>query len=395
MERERYLKEILEKTCSKTLCELKRNGDLIPYIPENGHYKDMAQSDITWWTNGFFAGMLWELYNVTGNTRYKEIAQSIERKLDNAIELYEGLNQDVGVMWLLTSVANYKINGEKKSRTRGYHMADVLLGRYNVNGEFLRSRNGEHAGIMSIDSLMNLTLLFWATNETNDPGYASVAKKHADTVLRYLVREDGSCAHTASIDPYTGEFLKITQGYGYSEDSAWARGQAWAVYGFALCYKYTNEERYLQAAMKIACYTIKMLRKNGYISPSDFKAPTTLSYFDSTAGVIAASGILEIAQQLESVINAEYSGVFGNIDFIREKISKYREAAFRIVEATERRFANWNNDEDGIITMGKVSYYGTGKDHHVNIVYGDFFFIEAVIKLLGKDILINKEFNIW
>lgn len=385
MDGQGYLEDILDKICKKILQECERNGSIIPYIPENGRYKDMADSDIAWWTNGFFAGLLWQLYNVTGNHTYRSIAEDIEKKLDRAIDEYEGLYHDVGFMWMHTAVADYKLTGNKQSRVRGLKMANLLAGRYNVAGEFIRAWNGDMTGWMIVDCLMNLPLLYWASGEINDPRYMLMGKKHADTAIRYIVREDGSCNHIAIIDPYTGELLDLPAGQGYGKGSSWSRGQAWAVYGFALSYRYTGDKKYLDTAMKVADYFIDNIKKTDYVSLCDFKAPKEPVYYDSTAGVIAACGLIEIEHHLREI----------NQD--TKKAEEYGDIAYKIVEATEKRFGNWSDEQDGMIMMGKASYHGLGGDHHVNIIYGDFFFTEAVIKLISKnkDIVNNKEFNIW
>lgn len=133
-----------------------------------------------------------------------------------------------------------------KSRIRAMHAATLLAGRYNPNGRFLRAWNGDKTGWMIVDCLMNLSLLYWASDETGDPRYAEIAQNHADTALRVLLRPDGSCNHIAVLDPVTGELTGAPAGQGYAPGSSWSRGQSWAVYGFALSAKHTGEARYLR-----------------------------------------------------------------------------------------------------------------------------------------------------
>lgn len=128
---------------------------------------------------------------------------------------------------------------------------DILSGRNPECDPSLDTR-----GLMIIDCLMNLPLLYWADELTDDHRYDSIAKEHADTALRYILREDGSCNHIVQFDSETGEFVKSLGGQGYGEGSSWSRGQSWAVYGFTLSYLYTKEERYLNAAKQAAHYFI-------------------------------------------------------------------------------------------------------------------------------------------
>ena len=286
--------EILEKIDKKISAEADRTGDTIPYIPDkDGRYEDVT--DIAWWTNGFYGGMLWQLYNATGNNKYRETAERIEERLDRAIEDFDGLYHDVGFMWMHTAVADYRLTGNKKSYSRGMHMANVLAGRFNVLGNFIRAWNDDKAGWMIIDCLMNLSLLYWASEESGDPRFAAIAERHAATALEKLVRPDGSCGHIAILDPMNGELLELPGGQGYESGSSWSRGQAWAVYGLAISYAHTGNARYLDAAKSVAHYFISNLSVNDWLPLCDFRSPEEPVLYDTTAGAIASCGFLTIA----------------------------------------------------------------------------------------------------
>ena len=388
--------EIYQKLNVKIQAQCGRLGNTIPYIPKNGKYHDIDTGEgIYWWTNGFWAGLLWQMYNASGNETFRKTAEEIEKRLDEALFGFEGLHHDVGFLWLHTAAANYRltcaakaanaakasgavktanVNTEagEQSRRRALHAANILAGRYNPAGKYIRAWNGdERAGWIIIDTLMNLPLLYWASGETGDPRYLQIACFHADTAMNMLLRPDGSCNHIAVLSPENGQFLENPAGQGYASGSSWSRGQSWAVYGFALSFRHTNDEKYLTAAKNTAHYVISNFAHNDWLPVVDFRAPSSPVKFDSTAAMITACGLLEIA---------EHSGDY-------EK-SLYSGCAVKILRACAEKFADWNIDTDGIIGGGTAAYHGNSTDTEVPIIYGDYFFTEAVLRLLGKSFLI-------
>ncbi|MDR1099313.1 MAG: glycoside hydrolase family 88 protein [Treponema sp.] len=363
---------IFEKLNVKLKAECSRLGDIIPYIPRDGHYHDLDTSEgIYWWTNGFWTGILWQMYHATKDETYRKTAETIEKRLDKALEGWEGLHHDVGFMWLHSAVANYRLTGSLDSRRRGLHAANLLAGRYNPAGKFIRAWNGDRTGWIIIDCLMNIPLLYWASAEMNDPRFSYIAQNHADTALGALVRPDGSCNHIAVLSPETGECLETPGGQGYASGSSWSRGQSWAVYGFALSFRHTRQQKYLDAAKRIAHYVTANYARNKWIPVVDFRAPPEPVKHDSTAAMISACGLLEIASCVDE----------------SEKMF-YHESAGNLLKSGEKAFADWDVQTDGIIGSGTGSYHGGPGDTEVPIIYGDYFFVEAVLRLLGKDFLI-------
>lgn len=366
-----WLEETYHKIQQKLSAECDRIQDKIPYIAENGQYKeDKAITDIVWWTNGFWPGMLWQMFHATGEEKYKKAAQGVEDKLDRAFDIYTGLHHDVGFMWLHSAVADYRITNNERSKVRGLHAAHLLAGRYNPRGKFIRSWNRDRSGWVIVDSMMNIPLLYWAKEVLGDPRFEYIAMDHADTIMKYTVRQDGSCNHIIVLDPSTGELLETPGGQGYASGSSWSRGQAWAIYGFALSYLYTKKQAYLDTAKKVSHYFISQIDRTDGVALIDFRAPKEPIYWDSTAGVCAACGMLEIANHVPEP-EKEF----------------YITTAIRILRKTDEKFCNWDINFDSIVQMGSGSY-ATEHDRHVPIIYGDYFFIEAVLRLLKKSILI-------
>ncbi|WP_273447628.1 glycoside hydrolase family 88 protein [Thermophilibacter provencensis] len=357
--------------CFSAECD--RVGDRIPYIAEDHVYrKDMGAEpeDLIWWTNGFWPGILWQCYHVTGDEKYLEAARGVEDRLDGAFDRYTGLHHDVGFMWLLSAVADHRLTGNERSLARGLHAAHLLAGRYNPRGRFIRSWNRDRAGWVIVDSMMNIPLLYWAADAIGDPRFTYVATDHADTVMANTVRGDGSCNHIIVLDPATGELLETPAGQGYASGSAWSRGQSWAVYGFALSYRHTGDERYLDCAKRVGHYFISQVAQSGNVALLDFRQPAEPVYWDALAGCIAACGMLEIARSCEGAERASWV-----------------EWAVKILRATAVRFWDWDVTHDGVVQMCSGAYHSE-KDRHVHMCYADYYFLEAVLRLTGEDVLL-------
>ncbi|GKU26729.1 glycoside hydrolase family 88 protein [Clostridium folliculivorans] len=363
-----WLERTFDKIQYKMYAQCQRIGDIIPYISENGVYDDMGERDITWWTNGFWSGILWQIYNATKEEKYKIVAEKVEKRLDKAFESFDGLHHDVGFTWLHCSIANYRLTANEKSKIRGLHAANLLAGRYNLRGKFIRSWNSDHTGWVIVDSMMNIPILYWASETFDDPRFKFIAEEHAETVRKKIVREDGSCNHIVILDPFTGELIDNPAGQGFETGSSWSRGQAWAIYGFALSYHHTKNEVYLETAKKIAHYFIANVANTGNIPLCDFRSPKEPVKFDTTAGVCAACGLLEIAEGVP-----EFEKDF------------YVNSAISILKAIEDKCCDWDIDRDSIVSHGTVAYHDEN-GQHVKLIYGDYFFIEGVLRLLNKDL---------
>lgn len=375
---ETWLENLYEKMELKFQSECERMGDKIPYLTEDGSYqKDYGEADIYWWTNGFWPGILWKMYHATGKELYCRCARQAEERLDQALHGFTGLHHDIGFMWLHSAVADYRLTGSPKSRTRGLMAANILAGRFNPAGNYIRAWNPECVeegqdctGWIIVDSMMNIPLLYWASRELNDPRFYYIAKAHADTVKRTLVRADGSCGHIASLNPDSGELLELLAGQGYSDTSSWSRGQSWILYGFALSYRYTKDPEYLETAKRTAHYFIANISLTDDIPLCDFRQPQTPEYRDASAGLCAACGLLEIAEHVGE----------------QEK-ALYRSHAGRIVKAVAEHCCDWDTEHDSIVQDCKVDYHSTG-DRQTDLIYADYFLAEAVLRMRGKDFMI-------
>ena len=330
--------------------------ELIPYTTRDGAF---VCRELDWWTNGFWGAILWQMHLMTGDEAFRAAAIRAEELMDPALETYERLHHDVGFMWLIQSGVRHALEGNEESFRRTLFCAHFLASRFNPNG-FIRAWNGEHQqGWAIIDCMMNLPLLYWASRQTGDPRFRLIAMRHADTAIRHFVREDGSCNHIVCFDPETGEFLSNPAGQGYASGSSWSRGQAWALYGFTLSHLMTGEVRYLDAAKKVAEYFLSALSED-LIPDCDFRQPKGETVKDNAAGAIAACGLMEL--------NAIHPD------------DRYAQTAARLLLAMDGHCADWTLDNPAILTQCTEAW-----DHgrHITMNYADYFFIEAVNKLLG------------
>jgi len=364
LEEKEWLDDLWKRIENKLAKTSRRIGVCIPHISKNGKYDDWGGNDIAWWTNGFWPGILWLMYTETKDEFYRQTAECIEQMLDKALTSYDGLHHDVGFMWSLSSVANYKITGNEHSRQRAMLAASTLASRYNVNGGYIRAWNGDNAGWGIIDCMMNLPILYWASEQVKDKRFAAIAMRHADKAMKDFIRPDGSVNHIVIFDQDTGEVLETPEGQGYESGSSWSRGQAWAIYGFMLSYIYTKKQEYLDIAKRVSHYFIANICDD-YIPLCDFRTPAEPVKKDSTAGAIAACGLIEIAK---------YVGEF--------EVELYMGAAFKILKALDEKCGCWEEDEEALLKHGMIAYHNDLGQ--VPIIYGDYFFIEAILKLRGK-----------
>ncbi len=372
-------KQWIDETWNKLDQKLSRvavkSREKLPYTTVDGIQDNRGGQDPSWWTNGFWGGMMWLMYEATGNEDYRLTAQHSEKMLDEALTRYDELHHDVGFMWHLVSGAGYRLTGDRDSRLRNLYAAATLASRYNVRGDYIQAWNGEaQIGYSIIDCLMNLPLLYWASDELKVPRFRDIAMRHMDMSLRDHIRPDGSVNHIVDHHRDRVGVKQILAGQGYSADSCWSRGLAWAIYGSVLSYIHAGKEEYLKAAGRTADFFIAHCKKTDYLPVIDFLAPAEPIYYDSTAAMCAACGILELAKHVPA-----------------EDAKRYTQEAICILRACCQQFCDFSQEQDAVVLMGSERYphddYGR-RGLHIPIIYGDFFLTEALIKLRGRNFLI-------
>ncbi|MDF2922345.1 MAG: glycosyl hydrolase [Paenibacillaceae bacterium] len=332
------------------------------------HGSNEGQFQLTgphYWTAGFWPGLLWLIYQDRHDEQLRQLAVSCEEKMDAVLENYERLDHDMGFMWTLTSVANWYLTRNERSKSRALKAASHLAGRFNMKGSFIRAWNHpERIGWTIIDCMMNLPLLYWASQQTGDPRFKHIAEAHATMAAKQFIRADGSAYHVVCFDPETGERVGALGGQGYAEESAWSRGSAWAIYGLALSYRHTGRADFLAAAERAARFFTSHLPADK-VPYWDFRLPSfETAPRDSSAAAIATCGLLELA-----------AASTGNQAVL------YKEQACAILQSLANDYQGGDTEE--AILIGGTGNLPSNQNINKSLIYGDYFYLEALSKLQG------------
>ncbi len=326
------------------------------------------------WTTGFWTGVIWLAYEHTGDDAFQKSAQvQVESFLDRIKNKIDVNHHDMGFLYSLSCVAAYKLTGNEHAKKAALLAADHLAERYRERGKFLQAwgNPGEPKEYrLIIDCLLNLPLLYWATEVTGDPSYEDKAENHIKTAMKCILRPDHSTYHTHFFDVETGEPTYGVTHQGNRNGSAWARGQAWGIYGIALSYRYLKNTEYMDLFCSVTDYFIEHLPED-LIPYWDFDFDTgSEEPRDSSASAIAVCGILEMAKYLE-----------------KEKAQVYLTAADRMLRALTDLCANRNYKmSNGLLlhgTYARNSKENTCTDRGVDEcnTWGDYFYMEALTRL--------------
>lgn len=321
------------------------------------------------WTTGFWSGMTWLAWKLSGSTQCLDHLHQQIFTFGERLELRHELEtHDLGFLFSLSCVNSWRETGCEDSRRYALQAADLLTQRYHHNAQIIQAwgdlTDPAQQGRMIIDCLMNLPLLYWASEQTGNQEYARIATHHARQARRFLVREDYSTFHTFFMDVNSGEPIKGTTHQGYSDESCWARGQAWAIYGFALSYVYTGEREFLDTAIQVAHYFIDHLPQD-HICYWDLMLDAPGTERDSSAAAIAICGLLELAKQLP---------------VLDENHHRFNRAALSMMGALCREYLHHEQPEQGYLLH---SVYNMNKQRGVDeyCIWGDYFFLEAIARL--------------
>ena len=334
--------------------------DEFPMVTEGGKWKIGGES-WTNWCEGFLGGQLWLLYEHSGDpfwrTQAERYSRLIEpRKFDRNVHDLGFLFWSTFKRWFdLTGDANVKAVVVEAGHTMGY--------RFKEEGQYFRSFLAEDS--LFIDIMMNVGIIFYSAQQTGDRDLERKAMQHCLTTRKYLVRGDGSTSHEGIFDLSTGEFLRQSTQQGWRNDSSWARGLSWALYGFGTVYEMTGDLRFLDTAENCARFYIERTPDHG-IPPNDWDEPNPPYPYESSAAAIAASGMLNLARLCK--------------DWGRARI--YREYALRILDTLIQPefLAYQTTGWEGLLKHGM---YHQNKRLGVDesVMWGDYFFLEAISKV--------------
>lgn len=365
-------------------------GQILKNLPEftdkfqNAYSIDnfYAPIDNTDWTNGFWTGEIWLAYEYClANGRTEEAEQlkqaamvqvaSFEKRIKEKIAVD---HHDMGFLYTPSCVAAYKLTGSRQAREAAILAAEQLIRRFHPVGEFIQAWGPMDAPEnyrLIIDCLLNLPLLYWATEETGDYKYREIAEKHIHTAVANVIREDASTWHTFFFDMETGAPHHGATCQGYRDGSAWARGQAWGVYGMACAYRYTKREDYIEKFRAVTEYFLAHL-------PEDLIPFWDLEFSDgsteprdSSSAVIAACGMLEMSKYLP-----------------KEEASHYTSIAKKIMKSVYENYAVKDSSvSNGLVlhsTYSNHSPYNTCNHYGVDEcnIWGDYFYMEALTRMM-------------
>ncbi|ABG87664.1 glycoside hydrolase family 88 protein [Clostridium perfringens] len=370
------------KTKLLTRAEVKNAIDLvIKQIDANIEYfKDKFPSSATKnneygiienieWTDGFWTGLLWLAYEYTGDEKYRELADknvaSFKNRVEKDIELD---HHDLGFLYSLATVSGYKLTGSEDAREASIKAANKLTSRYQEKGEFIQAwgelgRKDHYRFI--IDCLLNILLLYWASDETGDAKYRNIANKHFVTSCNNVIRDDASAFHTFYMDNETGKPLRGVTRQGYSDDSAWARGQAWGVYGIPLNYRYTRNESCFNLYEGMTNYFLNRLPKDNVCYWDLIFNDGDDHSKDSSAAAIAVCGMHEMNKYLPEV---------------DENKEVYKYAMHNILRSLIENYMNPEIEPGKPVLLHGVYSWHSGKGVDEGNIWGDYFFLEALIR---------------
>jgi unsaturated chondroitin disaccharide hydrolase len=300
-----YLQNAFDVCVRKTRDNIKRLADEPKSAAwaVDGNYFDFKEGfyEIGNWTSSFFTGMALIAWEETEDEFFLyQVLRLAPHYREKVFTRHLDTHHDLGFLYSLYSVALYKLTGDKEHRDTGLRAAEVLAQRFNPTGNFIRAwgrmDTDEHANMAIIDCLMNLPLLYWASNETRDNKFRAIAVCHANMALKFFVRSDDSVCHALRFNLQTGKLIGVDNYCGNGKDSYWARGAAWAIYGFALSYSYTRDQKYLDAAVRLAKKFIAQLDEE-VVPVWDFRLPANAQPIrDASAAAVAVCGFQELAK---------------------------------------------------------------------------------------------------
>lgn len=321
------------------------------------------------WTDGFWTGLLWLAYEYTGDEKYRELADknvaSFKNRVEKDIELD---HHDLGFLYSLATVSGYKLTGSEDAREASIKAANKLISRYQEKGEFIQAwgelGSKDHYRFI-IDCLLNIPLLYWASDETGDAKYRNIANKHFVTSCNNVIRDDASAFHTFYMDNETGKPLRGVTRQGYSDDSAWARGQAWGVYGIPLNYRYTRNESCFNLYEGMTNYFLNRLPKDNVCYWDLIFNDGDDHSKDSSAAAIAVCGMHEMNKYLPEV---------------DENKEVYKYAMHNILRSLIENYMNPEIEPGKPVLLHGVYSWHSGKGVDEGNIWGDYFFLEALIR---------------
>ena len=349
--------ELSAKQC--TILEQSLTEDTFPRYFQNGELK---LANTHWWCSGFFPGVCWYTYKLSGDESMKEMALRQTSKILD-VSLLSG-DHDLGFEVMPSSGEAWKETGDSLYLKTVRDAAEQLAGRFSPVAGVIKSWNNPHFTYpVIIDNMMNLELLTYASRIFGVPEWKEIAITHARTTIKNHFREDNSCYHLVDYNPEDGSIIRKQTVQGYADESAWSRGQAWALYGFTMMFRETGEEDFLAQAEKVAAFLLPRLEGRP-VPPWDFDAPEeSIGQDDASAGAIMASAFFEL------------SGLTRDAGLAK----RYRAQALETLKALcGEKYLATEGEVGGFLLKHSTGHYPKGSEVDVALTYADYYFMEAL-----------------
>lgn len=329
------------------------NGNLLTTVPSS-------------WVSGFVPGSLWYLYQYSNDPKLLEYAENYTARLEQ--EKYNRNTHDLGFMLYCSFGNGYRLTGNTDYKHTMLTGAESLASRYNPRIGCIQSWNSNHKWQypVIIDNMMNLEFLFWASRTSGDSKYRDICISHADKTIENQFRPDYGSYHVMSYDTITGAIEKRGTHQGYADETAWSRGQAWALYGFVLTYRETKDPKYLTQANHIAAFILNHPNLPADKIPYwDFDAPEIPNALrDASAGAVIASALIELSQYVDATLAKEYLDV----------------AEIQIRTLSSPEYFAETGTNGNFILKHSVGYMGGNMEVDAPLTYADYYYVEALMR---------------
>lgn len=364
----------LSQAIEFSIQKIRQNIADLNSFPERTEDSKWVCVDNGGWVGGHWVGLLWLAFAHTCEATFKLAAYDWAARL--APRQKDATTHDLGFLFELSHVLGFHLTGDKALKSPAINAAQTLYRRFNERGNFFQAwglpdASPELRGRTIIDTMMNLDLLFWASQETGDPVFSRCALAHAQTCQAHHVRSDYSTAHVVDFDLESGESIKQDTHQGLSPTSCWSRGQSWAIYGFGDCFQQTREDAFLQTARSLADYALHRLPQD-QVPYWDYDSPLIPNDVrDSSAAAILAAGLLNLAELEEDATKTHF----------------WCEHAIRILHSLWNNYTSQGTSEPCILLHGTRS-----KPHGLvdqGLIYGDYYFLEALLRLQAPNLQVT------
>jgi len=325
------------------------------------------------WTTGFVPGVEWAAWQLSGNDDIKGAALGhVASFAERAKQRVDTQTHDLGFLYTLSCVPAWQVAGDQRARSAALVAADLLMERFlqppGIAQAWGKPDDPTQRGRTIIDSLMNMPLLFWAADESGQDGFREAALQHVGQLRDHIIRDDGSTFHTFYWDTASGAALRGATQQGHSDDSCWARGQAWGMLGFALNYRHGGDTSFLEAARRCADYYLAHLPASGVPMWDLAFGETSGQPRDSSAAAIAACGLLELAGHIGQTGDAASAAA-------------YRQAAHTTVASLVAGYTPESPVPGSPLLLHGVYDLPGGKGVDEGTLWGDYFYLEALLRL--------------